>query len=154
MGVARQNLPFNILVTPPILYSAEIIIKELDCSLQLSYRALCFAGTPDVVPAAAHVGDVATLRNHLEKNPQHVRKIYTLPLSEGIYTRRTGAKGGQNQRHHASPRTTTPFLVQVNSKKAGKGALHLAIVDCFRSVVELMLQFNPDVDIQVSLYVR
>ena len=48
-------------------------IPDLDSCEQLKYKLLCLSGTASVVPAAALLGDVATLHSHLEKNPDHVR---------------------------------------------------------------------------------
>ena len=47
--------------------------------------------------------------------------------------------------------TMAVLIMQVNCQAGGQTALHIAIVRGFYSVLKVLLQFNPKLDIKVDL---
>ena len=56
------------------VYFVSGVSSAFDPKLKLELSILVQAGLPDVIPAAAQLGDVETLRTYLEKNPHEVRE--------------------------------------------------------------------------------
>ena len=42
--------------------------------------------------------------------------------------------------------------LQVNTKYKGKGAIHIAVVEGFVPVLRTLLQFHPDLEMEVPVY--
>lgn len=112
-------------------FFTEIVVEGTDPTLRQKVKSMLGAGLPDVIPAAALIRDVETLRAYLEKNPQDV---YNFILK--IKKKR---------------KESVLLYLQVNFIKSGQGALHLAVIRGYISVVKTILQFNPDVNIMVQI---
>ena len=97
--------------------------------LGLHLKLLSLLENPAVIVAAAAAGDVVTLRDFLEKHPKEVHNNWSSGSSHFIIV--------------------LVLFSQVNSKAAGKAAIHCAAVAGNVPVIKVLLEFKASLEVEV-----
>ena len=115
------------LMAPSALYFTATDFESEDLGLHL--KLLSLLENPAVIVAAAAAGDVVTLRDFLEKHPKEVHNNWSSGSSSFIIV--------------------LVLFSQVNSKAAGKAAIHCAAVAGNVPVIKVLLEFKASLEVEV-----